>query len=187
MHRRKQRIPKSQLPHHSSKVLPTRSTTVVDRNTPFPANEAVAVKTSPSPSQSNTTLRLKESQHLLTKPSTWLPEDEALLSEDEGSLPPLDIRRTPSYHDYDPYSLDPPRLTVSQRGSVSRARGSTAPPPTNNHISSWKGLTRSLSLVKRQHSHQQLAKKPKMIARGANEREESVVIPPFPFEEAAPA
>ena len=188
MRKRKQRIPKSQMPQmpqHTSRIPHNRVTPVLDKNTPFPANEAAEVTTSPP--RPNAILRRKQSQRLLTKPSTWLPEDEAPTSEDEQSVPRLDIRRTPSYHDYDPYSLDPPRLTASPRGSVSRARGITAPPPTNNHTSGWKGLTRSLSLAKRQLSHQQLAKKPKMIARGANEREKSLVIPPFPFEEAISA
>ncbi len=72
-----------------------------------------------------------------------------------------------------------------------------APTPTitpmtigSTSIVGWKGLTRSLSLVRRQSGSQQAVsqpqasnKKPKMIPRGANEREQMVVIPPFPFED----
>ena len=188
MQRRKQRIPKSQMSHMASKIPPVRMMALSNENTPFPANEAADVVTSPPPPNSNPVLKRKESRPLLTAPISWLPEDEAPASEDEHYFPGLDIRRTPSYHDYDPYSLEPPRLAASPRGSVSRARQNSGPPPANNHSSGWKGLTRSLSLAKRQHSHQQAAKKPKMVARGANEREGPLVIPPFPFEEAdAPA
>lgn len=64
---------------------------------------------------------------------------------------------------------------------------------TGSGVTSWKGLTRSLSLAKRQSGPQPVStsnsrseaknKKPKMIPRGANEREELITIPPFPFEE----
>lgn len=181
MHKRKQRVPKSQLPTGASKVQPTRLAAIADENAPFPAREASEIVTSPPPTRAKTALKRKESRPSLTVPSTWLPEDNAAASEEEQHLPSLEIRRTPSYHDYDPYSLDPPRLASCPRGSVARARGQA--PPANQH-SGWKGITRSLSLVKRQ-SHQQLAKKPKkMLARGADEREYPLVIPPFPFEGA---
>ena len=185
MHKRKQRIPKSQMLHGASKVPPTRMTAILDENAPIDANEAAEITTSPAPSQPKTTLKRKESQLLLTKPSSWLPEDEAPSSEEEQYLPQLEVRRTPSYNDYDPYSLDPPRLTSSPRGSVSRARGNTAAQPAGNYVSGWKGFTRSLSLARKPHPSQQAAKKPKMIARGADEREEPLVIPPFPFEEVS--
>lgn len=68
---------------------------------------------------------------------------------------------------------------------------------TGSGVSSWKGLTRSLSLAKRQNGPQPVStsnsqpenknKKPKMIPRGANEREELITIPPFPFEEGSVA
>lgn len=184
MHKRKQRIPKSQLSHSTAKVPPTRLTIVPDENNPPAANKAAEMVTSPPPPKPTTTLKHKESRFLLTVPESWLPEDETLASDDEHYVPRLDVRRTPSYHDYDPYSLEPPRLAVSPKGSVSRARGNSGHVPASSHTSGWKGLTRSLSLAKKQHSHQQVAKKPKMVARGANEREGPQVIPPFPFEEA---
>lgn len=68
---------------------------------------------------------------------------------------------------------------------------------TGSGITGWKGLTRSLSLAKRQSGSQPVSssnsqsenknKKPKMIPRGANEREELITIPPFPFEERSVA
>lgn len=64
---------------------------------------------------------------------------------------------------------------------------------TGSGVTSWKGLTRSLSLARRQSGSQPVStsnsqsenknKKPKMVPRGANEREELITIPPFPFEE----
>ena len=184
MHKRKQRIPKSQLSHSTAKVPSTRLPTISDENNPPAASKATEMVTSPPLPKPTITLKHKESRPLLTVPESWLPEDETPASDDEHYAPRLDVRRTPSYHDYDPYSLEPPRLTASPKGSVSRARGNAGHVPPSSHTSGWKGLTRSLSLAKKQHSHQQVAKKPKMIARGANEREGPLVIPPFPFEGA---
>lgn len=183
--KRKQLIPKSQIPHCALKNYGNRLAAVTEKNTPFLAHEAAEVVTSPPP-KANLALKRKGSRHMLTAPESWLP-DEASISEEEHGSPSLDVRRTPSYHDYDPYSLEPPRLTASPRGNVSRARGNSGPPPLSHHTSGWKGLTRSLSLARKQHSHQQVTKKPKMVARGANEREDPLIIPPFPFEEAGVA
>lgn len=68
---------------------------------------------------------------------------------------------------------------------------------TGSGVPSWKGFTRSLSLAKRQSGSQPVStsntqsenktKKPKMVPRGANEREELITIPPFPFEERSVA
>ena len=180
MRKRKQRIPKSQAPHAASKILAARMSAVANENTAFPANEAAEVITSPAFIGPQQAARRKESRLALTAPDSWLPNEEVPPSDDEQYLPALDVRRTPSYHDYDPYSLVPPRLVAS--GKVSRVRESSGSSTANG---SWRGLTRSLSLAKMQHSHQQVAKKPKMIARGANEREHMPVIPPFPFESGA--
>ena len=126
---------------------------------------------------------------------SWLPVEGVHIvqggeAEDEHYFPDLDIRKAPTYDDYDPYSLSPPRLsprnsyhTASKKpGSVTRARYNSNPPITMN--SGWKGLTRSISLAKRQALHRvdhQVSKKPKMIARAANERQEPLKIPAFPF------
>ena len=129
-------------------------------------------------------------------PDSWLPDDVPVLQEvlrEEGDhyFPDLELRNPPSYNDYDPYSLDPPRLSPhnsynssKKPGSVARARNnSTAPGAMNNN--GWKGLTRSLSIAKKQTLHRadhQVTKKPKMIARAANEREETLAIPAFPLD-----
>lgn len=182
MHKRKQRVPRSQNPRAALKHHSSRLPIATKEDTPFPANEAAEVLTSAP--ESNALLTRKKSQSAFTAPSSWLPDDEAAPSEDENSFPRLDIRRTPSYHDYDPYSLEPPRLIAAQKGSVSRAKGNLGPSQANHHASGWKGLTRTLSLAKKQHSHHQVTKKPKMVARGANEREHSLILPRFPFREA---
>ena len=180
IHRRKQRIPKSQAPHIASKIPATRLPAVVDENFPFLANEAAEVVTSPASIQRVPASNRQEHRQVLTAPDSWLPSDEPVPSDDERYISDLDVRRTPSYHDYDPYSLEPPRLVASAK--LSRARGNPGSGAPVANTSGWKGLTRSLSLAKKQNSHQQVAKKPKMIARGANTREEMLVIPPFPFE-----
>ena len=182
IHKRKQRIPKSQVLHTASKVRTIRIPVVVDENTPFPAHEAAEVVTSP-PVEIFQAPKRRVSRPSLTATASWLPDDETLPSDDEHYFPKLDVRRTPSYRDYDPYSLEPPRLTAPCK--VSRARGSSGSPSANLNPSSWKGLTRSLSLAKKQSNHLQVAKKMKMVARGANEREEMLAIPPFRFEDCA--
>ena len=70
-------------------------------------------------------------------PESWLPEEEVTLSEeDPDQLPSLHLRNPPSYNDYDPYSLNPPRLSprssysasAKKPGSVARARKQTTTP-----------------------------------------------------------
>ena len=128
-------------------------------------------------------------------PDSWLPDDATLVQEDEEEdhyFPDLELRKPLSYKDYDPYSLDPPRLSprnsysknMNRPGSVARARNKSSPPMAMNN--GWRGLTRSLSIAKRQALHRgdyQVAKKTKMIARAANERAETQLIPPFPLGE----
>ena len=132
-------------------------------------------------------------------PDSWLPDDDVRMVQeeeeedrDERRFPDLDIRKAPTYDDYDPYSLSPPHLsprnsynTTNKRpGSVARARYNSNPPISMNN--GWKGLTRSMSLAKRQTLHRadrQVSKRPKMIARPANEREQPLKIPAFPFGE----
>lgn len=129
-----------------------------------------------------------------------------------------------SFHDF-AFAPDPPRLPKhhknrSQTHFSTRIIHDTGPdsnvnyaafiaPPrthsptitpmtiTGSGVTSWKGLTRSLSLAKRQSGSQPVStsnsqsenknKKPKMVPRGANEREELITIPPFPFEERSVA
>ncbi|KAL8793076.1 MAG: hypothetical protein Q9195_004282 [Heterodermia aff. obscurata] len=184
IHKRKQRIPKSQVPHTAFKV-PEKCISAVNEDIPFPAYEAArtaAARASVEPAQ---IANSKESRHILTAPDSWLPNDESLAADDEHCIPELDIRRTRSYYDYDPYSLEPPRLVSS--AVLSRHRGSPGAAHAHVDTSGWKGLTRSLSLAKRQKSHQQVAKKPRMVARGANDREDMPAIPRFPSESRATA
>ena len=126
-------------------------------------------------------------------PDSWLPDDVNSMQEGDHYFPDLELRNPPSYTDYDPYSLDPPRLSPrnshsfgKKPGSVARARNSSNPPLTTASNNGWKGLSRTLSIAKRQTLHrgdQQAAKKPKMIARAANEREDPLTIPAFPYDE----
>ena len=129
----------------------------------------------------------KDSLPPMEAPESWLPEEEPEQVGGKELYFPLDVRRTPAYRDYDPYSLEPPRLSrtnspTSTKDTV-RERVNSSPPVTVGSVG-WKGLGRSLSLAKRQSTLQQrqVVKKPKMVARGATEREEMPIIPPFPFE-----
>lgn len=129
-------------------------------------------------------------------PSSWLPDEVTLVPEEDDSedyFPDLEIRNPPTYNDYDPYSLDPPRLSPrnsisspKKPGSVTRARNnSKSVPPITMH-NGWKGITRSLSIAKKQTLHRvdhQITKKPKMVARAANEREDSLLLPSFSLNE----
>ena len=185
IHKRKQRIPKSQVPHTAFKVPEKRISAVLDEDIPLSAHEAARITPARVSFEPVKTPNCKESRHILTAPDSWLPNDESLAEDDQHCIPELDVRRTPSYHDYGPYSLEPPRLVSS--AVLSRHRGSPAVVLAHADTSGWKGLTRSLSLAKRQKSHQQIAKKPRMVARGASEREDMFAILPFPFESRATA
>ena len=180
IHKRKQRIPKSQVPHAAFRVPEKRVPAVVNEDILFPAHETARFATARVSIEPVETPSQKESRHLLTPPDSWLPNEESLAANDEHDISELDIRRTPSYHDYDPYSLEPPRLVSS--AMLSRHRGSPGVVQAHVDTSGWKGLTRSLSLTKRQKPHQQIAKKPRVVVRGAIEREDMFVIAPFPFE-----
>ena len=190
MHKRK-RTEKPMLSRSAVKSAAHRMPTVTDGIKPFVALEATKVAT---PEE-----RLPKRKGSLRSlaPDSWLPDDGVHIvqadGEDEHYFPDLELRKAPTYDDYDPYSLSPPRLsprnsystTSKKPGSVARARNDSNPSITINN--GWKGLTRSMSLAKRQTLHrgdQQVSKKPKMIARAANEREEPLIIPAFPFGDA---
>ncbi|KAA6406429.1 MAG: hypothetical protein FRX48_09780 [Lasallia pustulata] len=74
----------------------------------------------------------------LQQPESWLPASPTELApSDEATdhyFPDLELRPTPSYTDYDPYSLDPPRLVATGRGG--RERG-------------WREVAKGLSLTRR--------------------------------------
>lgn len=190
MHKRK-RTEDSVISRSTMKNASSRTPIVTDENKPSVVHEATKV-TSPGecvPSH-------EDCRSLPPAPDSWVPDDRVYIvqeedeEEDEHYFPDLELRKAPTYDDYDPYSLSPPRLsprnsyrsTSKKPGSVARARNNSNPPITMN--SGWKGLSRTMSLAKKQtlpRADHQVCKKPKMIARPANEREESMTIPAFPF------
>lgn len=181
-------------PAGSASALPT----VVDENHSPSAHDALA---EPMPASNTRQLKRKES-FSIPAPESWLPDDSLAEVEDDRDLfPSINLRSHPGYrHEYEPFAigLDTPRRSSNRslhhfstrvhdadHFSASSLSQPTPLTPTGmgGTPAGWKGLTRSLSLVKRNSgSHQQVNKKPKMIPRGAGEREDSPVIPPFPFE-----
>ena len=186
MHKRK-RMEKPSLSRSAVKNAVARIPSTTSENSPLVAREE------------NKVIDLEE--HLPKRkdilpglaPESWLPDDVTFVQESDHYFPDLELRNPPSYTDYDPYSLDPPRLSPhnsynssKKPGSVTRARNNSNAPLTaaNNH--GWKGLSRTLSIAKKQNLHrgdQQVTKKPKMVARAANEREDPLSIPAFPYDE----
>ena len=186
MHKRK-RTDKSVLSRSAVKNAALRMPTVTDENKPLVAPQAT--KSVPA----EECLPKRKDSLRSQAPDSWLPDDGVHIvqeedEEDEHYFPDLELRKAPTYNDYDPYSLSPPRLsprnsykaTSKKPGSVARARNNSNPPVTTN--SGW--ITRSMSRAKKQtlyRADHQISKKPKMIARAANEREEPLMIPAFPF------
>lgn len=173
--------------------------TVMDENHSPPTQDSPA----PIVPALNTRQQLKRKESFsVPAPESWLPDDALAEEADERDLfPNNNIRSTAGYrHDYEPfaYGLDtPPRtscrslrhfstrvLEINDNNALSPWTQLNTPTPTSasGTTAGWKGLTRSLSLVKRNSGAPQVSKKPKMIPRGASEREESPIIPPFPFE-----
>lgn len=187
---KRKRTEKSLFSRSAVKNTTLRMPTVTNENKPSVALEATKAVT-----PEEYLPKRKDSLRSLA-PDSWLPHDGVHIvqeEEEEHYFPDLELRKAPTYHDYDPYSLSPPRLsprnsynsTSKKPGSVARARNSSKPPITMN--GGWKGLSRSMSLAKKQTLHRadhQVSKKPKMIARPANERKEPVTIPAFPFGDA---
>ena len=173
--------------------------TVVNENHSPSAHNATDEPITPA---SNPRQLLKRKERFsMTGPESWLPIDPPVEDEDErDSCPNLNFRATAAYRrEYDPFTIG---LDTSHRLPCRSLRHfstrvidpddysptsplqPTAVTPTSN--TGWKGLTRSLSLAKRNsgsHQPRPVSKKPKMIPRGANEREDSPIIPPFPFED----
>ena len=190
MHKRKRSIEKSALSHTAAKNAAFRTASSV----PKESNRPGASKLSNSTITEEHLPKHKGSMPVLA-PASWLPEDNtAIAEEDEQYFLDLQIRKPPSYDDYDPYSLNPPRLSprnsynapAKRPGSVTRARKQATLPRRMDSSTGWKGFGRPLSLVKRQEAPQparQVAKKPKMLPRGATERSETPLIPPFPINE----
>ncbi|KAL8769424.1 MAG: hypothetical protein Q9209_004652 [Squamulea sp. 1 TL-2023] len=158
--------------------------------------------------------RLKEermqslSRNPSSAPESWLPEEgeENQINNDEREYHfPSDTEGG----DYGPYNLEPIQPSSSRPAHFPRKRNNSNPFTIVTPTSLGKGFTRTWSIAKKgvhhgsfsgssassmsggsqQHVHQpverQLNKKPKMIARGANEREEAFLLPPCPLEGAA--
>ena len=188
MHKRK-RTDKSVLSRSAAKNAALRMPTVTDENKTSVAPQATKSVTSEEG------LPKRKDSLRSRAPESWLPDDGVHIVQEEDEegehyFPDLELRKAPTYDDYDPYSLSPPRLsprnsyksTSKKPGSVARARNNSNPPVVMN--SGWKGLTRSMSRAKKQtlnRADHQISKKPKMIARAANEREDPLIIPSFPF------
>ena len=183
MHKRK-RASQPLAPQPTSKKLASRVSAMDVENMPSLVRNSADRHV---PARKPAAPKRKDSLPQMQAPESWLPEEDPESFEVNEHYFPLDVRPTPAYRDYDPYSLEPPRLSrtnsPTSTNDVVRARVNSNPPLTIS-TAGWKGLTRSLSMAKRQSTQQQrpTAKKPKMVARAANEREELPLIPPFPFD-----
>ena len=188
LHKRK-RVSQPPAPHSLSKKVTSTSSNMDVENMPSLNRDPTDMFV---PKRKPIAPKRQDSLRSFHAPETWLPEEDPEALEADEHYFPLDVRPTPAYRDYDPYSLEPPRLSRTNSPTsmkeVVRARVSSNPPLTVK-TARFKGLTRSLSLAKRQGAQPQrsLVKKPKMVARGANEREDMLTIPPFPFEEGIAA
>ncbi|KAL9125127.1 MAG: hypothetical protein Q9217_005616 [Psora testacea] len=173
----------------AAKNATARMSGITNENNPF-----VSLDSTNSATAEEHLPKRKESLTVLA-PESWLPEDNSTAAEeDDHFLPELEPRRPLTRIGYNPYSLHPPKPSprdsysnaAKKSGSVARARKCTnASSPMNSKAGS-RGLAPPLNLAKRQelyHPIKQIAKKPKMLARGATERTAAPVIPPFPFED----
>ena len=190
MHKRKRSsADKNMLSRTAAKTATAQISSAADENNPFGSQDSAKWATTeehlPSRRDSVTVLA----------PESWLPEDDSpTVEEKDMFIPELELHRPPSYSDYDPYSLNAPRLSprnspgnaLKKPGSVGRARKRTNAPFLIQNNPGLKGVAKSLNMAKRQEAYlptKQVAKKPKMLARGPTERTEMPVIPPFPFED----
>ncbi|MCJ1473541.1 hypothetical protein MMC13_002192 [Lambiella insularis] len=118
---------------------------------------------------------------------------DSVPSEQEGELYESTSLPPTTYAEYDPYSLNPPRLpgghdfgskksssarhrTKSDSDSIRSVRGKQG----------WRGFGKSLGLMRKERvsgSTPPMKGKDKPVARGAAEREEAPLIPAFGFEE----
>ena len=185
MHKRK-RAEKPTLSRSTMQIAARRLSVVNDENSPIVADKVTEAATPKEQTGARGNLPSLASDC----PDSWLPEEAFTIQEDQidQDIPDLELRNPPTYNDYDPYSLNPPKLSPrnsyssgKKPGSVARARGKTIPPRALDN--GWRGLTRTISVARRQGLHRsgdwQISKKPKMIARGASEREEFPNIPTF--------
>lgn len=207
MHKRKRSAEKPILVRTATLNAAARIPAATDENMPPLSHEELT-----PPIEERLPKRFEQDSHTDAVPDSWLPPDEEEQSSTgnepagEHYFDELELRAPLTYDYYDPYSLNPPKLsprenssenlgassTMKRPGSIARARknvnaNNTMLRRSNGRIgtanpSSWKGITRTLS-KKQEPLRPRDAKKPKMQARGATEREETLTIPPFPFEE----
>lgn len=185
MHKRKRSsLSKDPIPHPTIRNTASRAK---DENgvkeiievTVIPEKQA----TPPAQLKRRESYQLKRKENLPTSaPESWFPEEDLLTSpEEEPSL-----QSPPSHQDYETHSLSTPRLYKFQNFGGRHRSGSVNGSTPILNASGLKGFTRSMSLMKRQsvqsQTEKQILKKPKMIPRGASERREMPIIPPFPFE-----
>ena len=127
---------------------------------------------------------------VFTAPESWLPEQPSQEEVEEDDFAAYSgVMSASTYEEHDPYNLEPPRLRSSPPRKRTMRRYNH-PPSSMKHSSAWRGLTRSLSLAKKQESQNaqpRRTKKAKFLARGAQEIEPMMIIPPFPFETKASA
>ncbi|MCJ1258655.1 hypothetical protein MMC24_006488 [Lignoscripta atroalba] len=175
--------------------------TALDENMEYSTSETTEIVASPM----RPAIPKRKESLPVPQPASWLPEEDVVPSEDEDDdhyFPDLgvDLRPTPSYADYDPYCLDPPRLVASPtygpHSPTTRARGGSGTYLTGHNVSTTylkTALPRRFSLVKRSNGlvaeerprsreNGNGNKKQKMVARAANDRGDLPIIPPFPFE-----
>ena len=196
----------------STRLAAHKRLTSLDENMPYPGPSssisAQSYTTAPSmsviPIRNQSLPRVPSNQ----QPDTWLPESipSPTLSDSDHYFPEHHSPERTSYEDYDPYHLDPPRLqrnSSSSRSSTlslshfyqgnqqSTSQASLAAPQTTKGKGAerWRGIARGLGRSKANKPQAESradvkTAKPvnRMLARGAAEREESLVLPPFPFE-----
>ena len=189
MHKRKRSsVSKMPIPHPTIRTTASRAPMVRDENTP-PVKDIIEVTVIPEKQAAPAQLKRRESYQLkridsfpMSAPESWFPEEES----EQPSVPDVDPHSPLRYRDRDTMSLRAPRLYRLQNFSGRHRSGSVNGSLPALNASGLKNLTRSMSLIKRQSTQsqpeKQVTKKPKMIARGASERQEIPIIPPFPFK-----
>ena len=120
-----------------------------------------------------------------TAPVDWLQTDELQEQFEEEDLSARLTLWSPStYVEHDPYNLEPPRLRSSPpRKRITRRHH--YPPPSMKNSSTWRGLTRSLSMAKRQGSPYAPPRGTRTVEampKTSKEVEPMMIIPPFSFE-----
>lgn len=190
MHKRKRSsVSKMPIPHPTIRTTASHAPMARDENTP-PVKDIIEVTVIPEKQAAPAQLKRRESYQLkridsfpMSAPESWFPEEDP----EQPSVPDVDPHPLLRYRDRDTMSLRAPRLYRLQNFSGRHRSGSVNGSLPALNASGLKNLTRSMSLIKRQSTQlqpeKQVTKKPKMIARGASERQEMPIIPPFPFKD----